>query len=68
MRDEPEVRALSLRGRGARYRSLKEPAHFFWANAMNAAMASPGTGDVMADLANYTTIAPVLQISEIVEL
>jgi uncharacterized protein (TIGR02118 family) len=34
--------------------------------AMGAAMASEGTGAVMADVANYTTIAPVLQTSEIV--
>ena len=34
--------------------------------AMGAAMASEGTGDVMADVANYTTITPVLQTSEIV--
>ena len=34
--------------------------------AMATAMGSPGTADVMADVANYTTIAPVLQISEIV--
>jgi uncharacterized protein (TIGR02118 family) len=35
--------------------------------AMQTAMGSPGTGDVLADVANYTTIAPVLQTSEIVE-
>jgi uncharacterized protein (TIGR02118 family) len=35
-------------------------------DAMNAAMASEGTGAVMADLANYTTIMPAMQISEIV--
>ena len=29
-------------------------------------MASEGTAAVMADIANYTTIAPVLQTSEIV--
>jgi hypothetical protein len=34
---------------------------------MQTAMGSPGTGDVLADVANYTTIAPVLQTSEIVE-
>jgi uncharacterized protein (TIGR02118 family) len=34
--------------------------------AMGAAMAAEGTGDVLADVANYTTIAPVLQTSEIV--
>lgn len=34
--------------------------------AMGAAMASPGTGEVMADVANYTTIVPVMQTSEVV--
>jgi len=34
---------------------------------MGAAMGSPGTGEVMADIANYTSIAPVLQTSEIVD-
>ncbi len=34
--------------------------------AMGAAMAAEGTADVMADVANYTTIQPVLQTSEIV--
>ena len=34
--------------------------------AMQTAMAAPGTADVLADVANYTTIAPVLQTSEIV--
>ncbi len=34
--------------------------------ALQAAMGSEGTGAVLADVANYTTIAPVLQISEIV--
>jgi uncharacterized protein (TIGR02118 family) len=34
-------------------------------DAMNAAMAAPGTADVMADVANYTTIEPVIQISEV---
>jgi uncharacterized protein (TIGR02118 family) len=34
--------------------------------ALGAAMSLPGTGDVMADMANYTTIAPVLQTSEMV--
>jgi hypothetical protein len=33
---------------------------------MGTAMGVPGTADVMADIANYTTIAPVLQTSEIV--
>jgi hypothetical protein len=29
-------------------------------------MANPGTGEILADVANYTSIAPVLQTSEIV--
>jgi uncharacterized protein (TIGR02118 family) len=39
---------------------------FASAEAMQAALASEGTGAVLADVANYTTIAPVLQTSEIV--
>jgi uncharacterized protein (TIGR02118 family) len=35
--------------------------------ALGTAMALEGTGDVLADVANYTTIAPVLQTSEIVD-
>jgi uncharacterized protein (TIGR02118 family) len=35
--------------------------------ALQAAMASEGTGDVLADVANYTTITPVLQTSEIID-
>ena len=34
--------------------------------AVQAAMGSEGTGAVLADVANYTTITPVLQTSEIV--
>ncbi len=34
--------------------------------AMGAALGNPGTGDVMADVANYTTIQAVTQTSEIV--
>lgn len=34
--------------------------------ALAAAMGNEGTGDVLADVANYTSIAPVLQTSEIV--
>ena len=34
--------------------------------AIGAAMSVPGTADVMADVANYTTIAPVMQTSEII--
>lgn len=33
-------------------------------DAMNEAMASPGTGAVMADVANFTNVAPVIQTSE----
>jgi uncharacterized protein (TIGR02118 family) len=36
-------------------------------DALNAAMQAEGTAAVMADVANYTTIAPVLQTSEIVD-
>jgi uncharacterized protein (TIGR02118 family) len=35
--------------------------------AMGAALGSPLTGEVQADVANYTNIVPVMQISEIVE-
>jgi uncharacterized protein (TIGR02118 family) len=35
-------------------------------DAMGAAMGVPGTADVLGDVANYTTIAPVMQTSEIV--
>jgi uncharacterized protein (TIGR02118 family) len=35
-------------------------------DAMGAALGAPGTADVMADMANYTTITPVTQTSEIV--
>ena len=35
--------------------------------ALNAAMGLPGTGDVLADVANYTNITPVLQTSEVVD-
>jgi uncharacterized protein (TIGR02118 family) len=34
--------------------------------ALQAAMASDGTGAILADVANYTTITPVLQTSEVV--
>jgi hypothetical protein len=36
-------------------------------DAFNAALGAPLTGDVMADVANYTNIAPVMQISEVVD-
>jgi len=35
-------------------------------DAFNAAMGSPLTGDVLSDVAHYTTIVPVMQISEVV--
>ena len=43
--------------------------HFMFPSteAVSAAMASEGTGAVMADVANYTDIQPVLQTSEVVE-
>jgi hypothetical protein len=34
--------------------------------ALQAAMGNEGTGAIMADIANYTTISPVLQTSEVV--
>lgn len=34
--------------------------------SMAAAMGVPGTAEIMADVANYTTIAPVMQTSEVV--
>jgi uncharacterized protein (TIGR02118 family) len=35
--------------------------------AVGAAMGAAGIGDVMADIANYTTIQPVMQTSETVD-
>ena len=35
--------------------------------AMTAAMGGAGTGEVLADVANYKSIVPVLQTSEIVD-
>lgn len=42
--------------------------HFYFDSmeAFQGAMASPQMADVMADVANYTNIAPVMQISEVV--
>lgn len=42
--------------------------HFFFESmeTMQAAMASPDTAKVMADVPNYTNITPVMQVSEIV--
>ena len=34
--------------------------------ALQAAMGNPGTGEILADVANYTTISPVMQTSEVV--
>jgi uncharacterized protein (TIGR02118 family) len=36
-------------------------------DAMSAAMSGEGTAAVLADVANYTSITPVLQTSEIVD-
>ena len=43
--------------------------HFFFpsTDAIGAARGSEGTGAIMADVANYTDIQPVLQTSESVE-
>ena len=40
--------------------------HFFFDSAedLQSALASEGTGAIMADVANYTTIVPVTQLSE----
>ena len=35
-------------------------------DALGAALGAPGTSDVLADVANYTSMSPVLQTSEIV--
>ncbi len=42
--------------------------HFYFDSMekLQGAMGSPEIGDIMADVANYTNIAPVIQISEIV--
>ena len=36
-------------------------------DALGQAMAAEGTAEILADVANYTSIAPVLQTSEIVD-
>jgi uncharacterized protein (TIGR02118 family) len=43
--------------------------HFYFdsMDALQGAMANPKVADVMADVANYTNIAPVMQISEVVD-
>ena len=35
--------------------------------ALGTAMGAEGTGDILADITNYTSIAPVMQTSEIVD-
>jgi uncharacterized protein (TIGR02118 family) len=42
--------------------------HFFFdsQDALNAALGSEATGEIMADVANYTNVTPVTQISEVV--
>ena len=42
--------------------------HFYFDSmeAMQTALANPKMGDVMADVANYTNIGPVVQVSEVV--
>ena len=41
--------------------------HFLFPSleALGEAMAVPGTADITADVANYTTITPVRQVSEV---
>ena len=38
------------------------------AEAMQAAMAGEGTAEVLGDVANYTSITPILQTSEIINV
>ena len=42
--------------------------HFYFEtmDAFQAALGATGTGEVMVDVANYTNIQPVMQVSEIV--
>ncbi|MCU1400240.1 MAG: hypothetical protein JWN62_3349, partial [Acidimicrobiales bacterium] len=42
--------------------------HFFFESMeqMQTALGEPGTAEIMADVANYTNITPVMQISEVV--
>ena len=35
---------------------------------MQAAMASEGTAEVLSDVASYTSITPILQTSEIIDV
>ena len=43
--------------------------HFFFDSMddCQAALGAEGTGAIMADVANYTTIQPVIQMSEVVK-
>jgi uncharacterized protein (TIGR02118 family) len=43
--------------------------HFYFPSLddVNAAMTNEGTGAILADVANYTNIQPVIQTSEIIE-
>jgi uncharacterized protein (TIGR02118 family) len=43
--------------------------HFFFDSMeqFQSAMGADGTKDLMQDVANYTTITPVMQVSEVVE-
>jgi uncharacterized protein (TIGR02118 family) len=34
-------------------------------DAFGAAMAEPGTGDVMSDIVNYTNVQPTMYVSEV---
>ena len=42
--------------------------HFYFESmeAFHGALGAAGTAEVMADVANYTNIAPVMQVSEVV--
>jgi uncharacterized protein (TIGR02118 family) len=43
--------------------------HFVFASqgALNAALGSERTGEIMADVANYTNVTPVTQTAEVVD-
>jgi len=51
--DRPYVRAVHVK--------------FDSMDALQAAMGGAGTGDIMLDLAHFTTATPVLQTSEIID-
>ena len=71
--------AAAIRDAGGRatanYDSVADPAgcaaavHFFFpsTDAIGEATGAEGTGAIMADVANYTDIQPVMQTSEIVQ-